>query len=187
MATRKVSATVRSTSKSKAASKEVGLSSPWVTFQKEVYNLFEPDPTVHVDPTVTDEGDGVYSFTIYANHTKIAALKKIIKNEIKMGNIILKVYFEADDIDDEATDNDWKTAFADNPYFVEYQHSSAPGLEAMAYAVFDRKIITFFNDDLTDYCCNKHMIVADLVKDVVNPSQVYPCTLADGANDKKKK
>ena len=51
-----------------------------------------------------------------------------------------------------------------------------PGQATVYYAVFKHEIITFFNDDLTDYHANAHFIVADLVEEVTNKSTVNICT-----------
>lgn len=163
-----------------AASNKVGLSSPWVSYFKEVYNVFRHDEQVIVDKEITEEGNGVYSFKIVSgNIEKVAALKKILKTEIPFGNITLRIdidFIAADD--EEVTAEDWQAAFDGNPYFKQIVEEPTPA-STKAFAVFDRKILTYFNDDISDYCCNRHIIVADAVRDIVKDAgNVSPCTEA---------
>ena len=74
--------------------KNVGLSAPWVTYFKMVYNLLSVDPELRLPKTLKDEGNGKYSFYVESgNATKIIALSKILCSEIKMGNITLSISF----------------------------------------------------------------------------------------------
>jgi hypothetical protein len=162
----------------KVTANKVGISAPWVTYFKEVYNLFANDANVTVDPQLTDDGNGKYHFNITSdNQKKLAALRKVLKTEIVMGNITLKINLNYTGDTEPATLEDWVNAFEGNPYFATTATSEAPGLD-FGYAIFERDIITFFNDDLTDYCGNAHKVVADVVRDVTKESSIIPCTKA---------
>jgi hypothetical protein len=186
MATRKsytgINMSVARNLKKKVDKKEtVGLSAPWETYHKEVWNLFKDDANVTVDDHITEEGNGVYSFAVTSSDiNKVAALNKILKTVVPMGNITLKINinYEADDA--PATAEDWTTAFEGNPLFSTIVSAEPlPGLPEIDFAVFEREIITFFNDDTSDYCGNAHKIVADIVRDVTKSSAtVRPCTRA---------
>lgn len=186
MATKKypagINISVARSLKKKIDKKEtVGLSAPWVTYHKEVWNLFKDDANVTVDDDITDEGNGVYSFAVTSNDiNKVAALNKILKTEIPMGNITIKININYEVDDTPATAEDWTTAFEGNPLFATIVSSEPlPGLPEVDFAVFEREIISFFNDDTSDYCGNAHKIVADIVRDVTKESAtVRPCTKA---------
>ena len=160
----------------------VGLSAPWVTYFKMVYNVLSGDPEISMPRSISDEGDGVYSFYIESpNATKIIALSKVLKNEVEMGNITIKVQYRCTDdayielLNEQITVKDYEDAFTGNKYFVKIVQEPAP-VGSFDYAVFSRDIITFFNDDMTDYHANAHYIVADIIKDITDPSHVCPCT-----------
>jgi hypothetical protein len=177
MATRKTMrrlSTTRLTRESRAysaamADSQFGLQSPWVIFHKGIYNLFTQDPDITVEPTIRKCGDGLYETHISSsNFEKLNALKKIIKNEIQMGNILVRVIFDYDAPTDSISADDWKTAFEGNPLFKDIVSVPTPTGGAVNYVLFTRDILTYFVDDVTDLYGNKHIIVADLVKQVVN-------------------
>lgn len=162
---------------------KVSISAPWITYFKIVYNVLSVDTEISMPDEVTDEGDGVYSFYIESpNASKIIALSKVLKNEVIMGNITLKVDYRCTNDasiqlnNENITSKDFETAFHGNKYFVRVENVKVPG-GAFSYAIFTRDIITFYNDDLSDYHQNAHYIVADIIRDIIDPCNVYPCTI----------
>ena len=161
----------------------VYLSAPWVTYFKMVYNVLGGDPEINMPVEITLEKDGVYSFYIESsNSTKIIALSKVLRNTIQMGNITINVDFRCTDNTvaikpetDEVTVQDYDDAFVGNKFFVKTESIKSP-MGVFEYAIFSRDIITFFNDDISDYHCNAHYIVADIIKEIANDSPVMPCT-----------
>ena len=169
-------------------SAEVKLSAPWVTYFKMVYNVLTGDPEISMPTVIEDEGDGVYSFYIESpNSTKIIALSKVLKNEIVMGNITVKVQYRCTNdayielLNEDIFASDYEDAFSGNKYFVKIESVKSP-VGSFDYAVFTRDIISFFNDDMTDYHANAHYIVADIIKQITDPSNVMPCTFFEEAN-----
>lgn len=160
------------------------LSAPWVTYFKMVYNLLSVDPEIKMPKTITEGEGGKCSFWIESpNATKIIALSKVLKNEIQMGNITITISFRCInddfcvDLQNDVTGADYTDAFSGNPLFSKVVSEIFPGGAKVYYAVFKREIISFFNDDMTDYHANAHFIVADLVKQVSNESTtVNVCT-----------
>lgn len=159
------------------------LQSPWVTYFKMVYNLLSVDPEIKMPKSITEGEDGKCSFWIESsNATKIIALSKVLKNEIQMGNITVTISFRCTndvEVGENAvvTGNDYTDAFTGNPLFSKVVTEIFPGGAKVYYAVFKREIITFFNDNMTDYHANSHFIVADIVKEIANEdSAVNVCT-----------
>ena len=159
------------------------LQSPWVTYFKMVYNLLTVDPEIKMPKSITEGEGGKCSFWIESpNATKIIALSKILKNEIQMGNITVTISFRCTndvEVGENAvvTGNDYTDAFTGNPLFSKVVTEIFPGGAKVYYAVFKREIITFFNDNMTDYHANSHFIVADIVKEIANEdSAVNVCT-----------
>lgn len=164
-------------------STNIQLSPPWDTYFKMVYNLLTVDPEIKMPKFIKEGEGGKCSFWIESsNATKIIALSKVLKNEIQMGNITITISFRCtnDDLaamrdDGEADGRDFTDAFTGNPYFSKVVSEICPGAVCY-YAVFKREIISFYNDDISDYHGNAHYIVADLVKEIINDTNVKVCT-----------
>lgn len=160
------------------------LSPPWDTYFKMVYNLLTVDPEIKMPKFITEGEGGKCSFWIESsNATKIIALSKVLKNEIQMGNISITITFRCTNDalsvtqreEGLATAKDFTDAFTGNPFFDRVVSEICPGGTCF-YAVFNREIISFYNDDISDYHGNAHYIVADLVKEVINDTDVKVCT-----------
>lgn len=162
---------------------KVALEAPWETYRKELFNLLTPDHELMVSDHVTFVSESVYEINVFStNYNKIMALKKILYNEVVFGNVTLKITFAYVGPDNENNTQAWRDAFEGNPLFDRIESVGTPDGSTINYAIFNRDIISFFDDDLSDYHGNKHMIVADLVKDVVSDKSVHPCTEFDAEN-----
>lgn len=165
----------------------VKISSPWAQFQKMVQTIFAQDPDIKVQKEDLEEG-AIKSFWIESqNSERLAALQSLMKEEIDMGNITIKMDFRyANGAYDGSFDpNDietWKIAFKCCPYFVT-TYTVAPSIVSpgFSYAVFSRNLVSFFNDNLADYCQNTHMIAADAVREMTIECNVMLCTKAPDA------
>jgi hypothetical protein len=94
-----------------------------------------------------------------------------------MGNITVRVVFDYEAPSDTITSEDWKTAFDGNPLFKELVNVPITPDSSVNYAIFAREILTYFVDDLTDIYGNRHIIVADLVKQLSNETAgINVCT-----------
>lgn len=163
-------------------SKKTSLEAPWGTYLNELYNLFKFDSEVSVS-SISFVSESIYKATITStNYNKLMALKKILYNEIIFGNVTLKIAFDYKAPTDEDNSQAWRDAFEGNPLFDKIETVVAPDGSNVNYAIFGRDIISFFNDDLSDYHGSKHMIVADIVKDVTSDKSVFPCTKTDDEN-----
>ena len=166
----------------------VNLQSPWETIRGKVYNFFAKDPDINVQDRCTDVGEGKYSFYIESQDSeRLANLEKIMKKSYDLGNITLEIEFKyANGVPDLLVDpddvNTWKKAFGCNPYFVEVVTERDPAGRDWNYAVFSRDVISFFNDDLSDYCANAHFIPAEIVREFVEEGHIYCCTKAPEAD-----
>lgn len=161
--------------------KEVGLESPWCNFYKKVWNVLTRDPELKVTDLV-ETGSGDYEFNVESsNAEKIIALSKIIKNNVEFGNVSVSIKFLVTNAenDEEPTIEDYQTAFEGNELFCEIQETSL-----YDFVIFNRDIISFYDDNLCDYCLNTHMIAADMAREISNEvSGISFCTLAAGDNE----
>lgn len=155
----------------------VGLSSPWEIYKKRVYNVFAQDPDVNVVEDDPDTKDGVFSFSIESgNSEKLEAIKKVLKNDIPIGNITIHINFNDLSTGDVPTADDFAKAFNGNPLFDQIVSEDLPDGRTTDYAVFNREIVDYFNDDLSDYCRNGHAIAADIVREISKDTMVGICT-----------
>lgn len=157
---------------------EFRLSPPWYTHLRKLQNLFMSDPDVVVDNDLTKNNDGSFTAVIHcATRVKYDALLKVIKPEVKFGNVVLKVEVVAD-VNEQTPAELMNIAFGDNDLYVDtYEIVDAMGSKHV-YSVFKKDVIQFYNDDLSDYCNNFNGLVADVVKDVIDRKAVrtYVCT-----------
>ena len=144
---------------------EVGLQSPWVTFAEEVKELFKNDPEVHV------EYDGQYEVKLFVdNDEKYDALTKILPSVKVFGNVVLNITLvpaNAEEVEEEDLGDLFEKAFAGNPAlaFVAKNEDPAAG-PAATYVVFEKEVVQFYNDDLSDYFRNKSTLYQDIAYNV---------------------
>ena len=146
------------------------LSPPWFQYRASVAALFEDDP----DLTIVDivEGDdGVYTFDIVSgNAIKLAALQRLLMNEIPMGNVTLKINFVYDEDGKDYSEAIANAAFAGNPHLHSVASHINPITQIPDYAavIFQKEVIQFFNDDISDYYQTKSTLAADIADIIVN-------------------
>ena len=169
----------------------VGLSSPWENHFKMVKVLLSGDSELSVSNELNEPVEGTYNFYVISdNCEKLFALDKILRNNIKFGNVTLTItYLTKNGVaslrKDEApiTTDDWVTAFKGNVYFVGIE----PLLIDRSAVVFAHEILDYYSDDLTDPCGYDHKIVAHLVQEVakyVDDATYYICTETPRENKK---
>lgn len=154
------------------------LSAPWHEYHNKLMALFAEDNEVSVSPDLKEIAKGVYEITISsANSDKLYAIEKLIGNGRVFGNNFVTIKYLCENQINLDVEEYWERAFGTNPLFVKMVKVKTPIADSpVSYAVFTRDIISFFDDDVSDYCGNYHGIVADVVKDVVNTAYVLPCT-----------
>ena len=168
--------------------KSIGMLSPWDNFKHMVYEFFAQDPDINVQSGDRNNKDNIYSFWIESqNSERLAALESIMKNDIEMGNIIVHIDFKyangsaADFNFDPNFGETWKTALLGNPYFVKIVTQPFSPVSVHTYAIFSRDIISFYADNLADYCANSHVIAAEAFKEIAKELEVTCCTEAPAA------
>ena len=167
---------------------KVKLQAPWEAYRKMIYALFAKDPDINVQSDSCTEKDGKVSFYIESqNSDRLAALQAILSNEVTMGNITLTIDFKyANKKPTTKYGQDsieaWNVAFTGCPYFVKTVSVADPAGTPWNYAVFSRDIISYFDDNMADYCANSHKIAADVIleimaaNDIVGGNSMHVCT-----------
>ena len=137
------------------------LSAPWMTYVHEIEALFGEDPSINI---TYDENENNIKLYVLDN-IKAEAIQKILPMEKKFGNVVLKITIIPGDV--EATpENILKIAFEDNP--VMENVISVQGLGSIfTYAVFKKKVVQFFNDQMNDLHGLKSTLYEDIARDVL--------------------
>ena len=140
------------------------ISPPWVTYINKVEALFDGDPQIACNVDYNSENP--YIVLACNNGDKVAALQKILPEEVSFGGITLKV-----GVDGVPSNRAFKTkkelfetAFFKNPAFA---YAVSPVDEGanwfdMTYVVFKNCVVQFFNDNLND--C--HGVISTLYQDI---------------------
>ena len=137
----------------------VKLSSPWESVHHILAALFADDKDILVGEI---DDSYVLTITVY-NYDKFQALNRILKQEFKFGNVTLKIVLlnAVDEVEHTYTE-DLVTIFNGNPFFSRVEViKDFRGIE-QGYCMFAKKVLQYFNDDIT----NPNGIQSKLVQDV---------------------
>lgn len=148
------------------------LSSPWITFTKEIKLLFRQDPDIRI---IIDFDTNEIKLLV-SKKNKAEALAKLLPVEKTFGNITVKITVVPPN-DEPDTPIEWiKTAFEGNPVFDGAQ-SKESTIGSFNYAVFKKEVVQFYNDQLDDINGNKSMLYQEIAKDVLGTQDgVFYCT-----------
>ncbi len=146
------------------------LSPPWVTYVNEIRALFGNDPEIKIE----FNEDTLELKLFVENQIKADAIAKILPTEKEFGNVVVKIaVIPADDESETAL---FKNAFFGNPVVAYVQEAErVPGAKK-TFVVFNRQIVQFWNDDLSDLYGNKTTLCQEIAKEVFPDSDVSFCT-----------
>lgn len=139
----------------------IALCSPWVTFCKKINALFCCDPDIEIQ---YDE-DNVELRLYVDNHIKADALSKLLPQTKEFGNVTLKITVIPKNNDEYV--NIIKTAFHGNPVLENLESVRTPDGSIVNYVMFKKRVVQFFNDDLTDIHGNMYTLYQDIAKEVL--------------------
>lgn len=155
------------------AKENLKLSSSWVTFYKEMEELFGEDP----DITISFDNDIPCVKLRVQGAVKAEALMKILPESKVFGNVECKIMVIPANEDEEDILNTYRNAFAGNPVF-----DSACKVEDFAgtpynYVIFRKDVAQFYNDNTADIDSKTSMLYQDIAKEVFDPEPgVFFCT-----------
>ena len=139
---------------------------PWSIYSKKIEALFDGDPQIACN--VDWSGTSPSIVLACNNGDKVAALQRILPEEIGFGNVKLKVVVDGIPSNRAFTSKVelFDTAFSGNP---AYAYSVCPAEEgyqwiATTYVVFKNYVVQFFADNLND--C--HGVISCLYQDIAD-------------------
>lgn len=158
------------------------LSPPWITYINKLQALFDGDPQIAFNVDMNGE-DGPSVVLACNNGDKVAALLKILPEEVEFGNVYLQIGVDGPVSNRAFTSAKelYETAFSGNPAFA---YCVAPAQDGyyfvdFTYVVFKNCVVQFFNDNLND----AHGLISTLYQEIASDvlmnsdfSGVYYCT-----------
>lgn len=153
---------------------KVNLSAPWITFVHEVEALFAEDPEVHVQ----FDGESNELKLMVDSGDKADALTQLLPTEKVFGNVTLKISVVPANKLLQGVDL-FETAFRGNPALAYTYRADIP-LGHLEYAVFQKKVVQFFNDQLDSPNGLKSMLFEDIAKDVFETDGIFFSTATNG-------
>lgn len=161
------------------------LSSPWIIFYREMQKMFEHDQNTHI---VFDEDENLIRVYVENDIRKANALKKILLEEKTFGNVTIKIkvvgpsneepkYLKKYSADNMTDDEAFHNALRANDAFHWVKSVEGIFSNPIVYVVFDKSVVQYFNDNLTDAhgCCTT--LYQEIAKDIFKPMEgVYYCT-----------
>ena len=153
------------------------LSAPWVNFYRELEALFAQDDEVRV--VYEEETNEVKLYV--ENARKADALTQLLPEEKTFGNVTIKVTVIPANTATVSKADLFAEAFDGNPALRYIQHVDAV-IGTFDYAVFENRVVQYFNDDLSDINGNKSTLYQDIAKDVFGEDAgLFFCTEATPA------
>ena len=155
----------------------VKLSSPWVTFYREIEALFSEDPDVKVVFCEAEEDYKDPVVKLYVNgQEKSEAIEELLPETKTFGNVT--VYVEViPDNEPKTTISTIKKAFEGNPALSYIATLTDLYNNPINYVVFKNKVVQFYNDNMGDINGNKSTLYQDIADDVFeNLEGVFFCT-----------
>lgn len=152
------------------------LSPPWYAYHRKVQALFGRDPEVHIKD-LADLGNGEFSYMILVyNKKKAEAIKAILPQSVKMGNVTISVAILGpgeDDIEScqKTVTEMFQDAFSGNPVFEKAVERTVGAIK-MSYCIFAKEVIQFWNDDLSDFYGNYNGLASDIAREILNPLDI---------------
>ena len=140
------------------------MQSPWVTYYKKIEQLFWHDPDIE---TGYDEEANEVIIRVMKQE-KADALMKLLPYEMDFGGVKLTIKVIPANSDDQDLASVFKAAFEDNPAFKDFvtTQTTIAG-PALDYAVFEKKVVQFWNDNLGSPTGIASTLYEDIARDVL--------------------
>ena len=139
----------------------VKLSPPWQTYRNELEAMFKGDP----DVTIRYFDDEKIIKLYVAKNYKAEALERILRHEVSFGNVTLKIEVVPPNEDSQDILDIFEDAFNGNSSLRGTIPVETP-FGMYRYAMFNNKVVQFYNDQMDDPYGNKSMLMQDIARDI---------------------
>lgn len=151
-------------------------SAPWVTYYREVDELFKKDKEAFV---VFDEEN--IELKIYVNNqSKASAIQYLLPTEKEFGNVILKIEvipangMKMRNVDETNILDIVCDAFREND--AVYMVTGVRSMFDLIYVIFRKEVVQYFDDNLGDINGNCSTLYEVIARDVFRDIGVKYCT-----------
>ena len=153
------------------------LSSPWVTYYRELENLFEGDPEIRV---IFDEEKN--EIMLYVDNAKKAgALNEMLPEKKVFGNVELTITLIPANGMTEPKGSLARAALEGNPALSYIREVKGVFTNDITYVVFRNVVVQYYNDDLGDVNGLCSTLYQDIAKRVFGETEgVFFCTDVPG-------
>lgn len=158
------------------------LSAPWITFYRELEALFREDKEVRV---AYDEEAREVRIYVDNNQTKADALTALLPEEKEFGSVTVKVAVIPSNTGNMSGPELISRAFDCNPILNRIQVVESP-VGKFSYVVFKKRVVQFYNDELSDLNGVRSTLYQEIAKDVFRP-EFGLCYCTETEDDRLKK
>ena len=153
--------------------KEIKLSPPWVTYYRELEELFSQDPEV----TVKFDEDKLQIKLLVANTDKAYALSMLLNPSKEFGNVTVTIDVIPSNDGEKSSFELMQMAFKGNPVCSQIKAMTDFTGNEINYVAFKSEVAQFYNDDLSDLNGNKSMLYKNIAEDVFKEHEgIFFCT-----------
>ena len=151
----------------------VKLSPPWITYYRELEQLFDGDAEV----TVKFDEDRK-AIKLYVDNTdKADALTKLLKPYQEFGNVIVSIEVYPSNMEEKTPIELMEIAFKGNKSLSKIKSVTDVFGNKINYVAFQAKVAQFYDDNLGDINGNKSMLYQDIAEDVFKEHDgIFFCT-----------
>ena len=150
------------------------ISSPWVTYVRQIKLLFGQDPAIKI---TFDENN--LNLKLYVSGEKKAiAIEELLPDKIVFGNVVLTISVIPIDVRMlKQVSKVFEAAFEGNPIFKEVVNVNGISSNDSTYVIFKNKVAQYWNDNLCDPNGLCSTLYQDVAKEVLTKlNDVYYCT-----------
>ena len=159
---------------------KVGMSSPWINLYHKIDVMFANDPgvTVEYDEEKTD-------IKLYVeDNDKAYALSKLLPTKRVFGNVTVTITVIPANNTNESLMELFQKAFEGNPAVERFQTGADPITSDFNYVVFQKKVVQFFDDNLSDPNGYSSTLYQDIAKDIFEDhAGVFFCTDSEESDE----
>ena len=155
-----------------AGNKKLKLSSPWVTYAREIHEMFGRDPQIKVE---YDE-DNVEVKLYVDNADKADAISQILPAEKFFGGVSLKITVIPSNGLNSPAKSLFDRAFDGNPVFAHTSEFQGLYNQPVTYVVFKKYVVQYFSDNLGDEHGLTSTLYQDIARDLFEVNGTCYCT-----------
>lgn len=154
---------------------KIKMVSPWIEYYRKVEALFEKDPNVKV--VFDDEAKTLKLFV--KGDAKYEALTALLPQEKVFGNVTVKTVVIPSN--EGVTKIDlFRDAFSGNDAVNNIVDLTGVFTNPLSYIIFEKEVVQYWNDDLSDAHGICSTLYQDLAKDIFGSTEgVFFCTDVD--------